>query len=158
MSKKFRRLQLLMQLFNDSQAAIIFVINIFCLSAAIVFTFIGIYLFHQNFIASMYYLSQGAYGLFSFVIIYDKAFKIPLEILELKGKMMTRAIPVNPGRGTLARGVLRVRLQEYRAIVRSFRVMSIRAGEFKCLDRMSTPEFVSFAFEKTASLLVATIH
>ena len=157
--KNFRRFQLLMQLFNDSQAAIIFVIKNFCLSAAILFTFIGIYNFHENFIAAMYYLSQGAYGLFSFVIIYDKAFEIPIEIVELKAEMMICAVTIKRVGWLLERTTIRVHsIREYKAVARSFRVMSIKAGEFKCLDGMSTPEFVSFVFEKTASLLVAAIN
>ena len=154
--KRYRRLQLLLQIFNECHSSIIFLIKIYCLTAEVAFTYFGVRYFNDNRTTSMYNIILALYAILSYVIVYDRAFDITLhvKISHLKSELLATTIPLSrlfrfvPARKDVGRNRL------LRRSIRSFPTVGIQIRPFGVMERSSTPEFLNFVIEKTATLLV----
>ena len=81
------------------------------------------------------------------MILYEKAFKIPVLCTELKALLRVRASRI----GNKAERNIRMRQ------VRSIPPMGIKVGELHTLERTATPVFVHYVLTNIVNMLVAYV-
>jgi len=150
---EFRRLQLLVQLFNESHRTSILLVKMFCSSACILFATYGVNCFNENQFLGLLNIMYSVYGICGYMILYDKAFSVPVGISKLKRQLLVgvatdQLYPRSDGTGGQDDRLVK-------AVVRSFPNLSIRVGCFTSLQRLSGPEFFKFVGITIARLLVA---
>jgi len=90
--------------------------------------------------------------------MYQRAFKIPVNVKEIKTMLMaawqktviTREYLAVSGYGEVSQ----LELNKYQKQVRSITSGAIRDGSFSILERTSTPDFIMFVISNVVGLLV----
>ena len=147
-AQKLRAFQAIVTIFNESQSAIVFAIKIMAITTATVMNFFGLGYFHVNWLVGFFCFACAVNAEIAFLALFDHAFSIPVKADYVRKVALLRM-------GTSSNnehnnGKRRLLTRE----LRSFPVLGIKVGRFNYLERDSTPNFLNFVANKTATLLV----
>ena len=138
-------MQLYINLLNIVNGHIIFTWKLLSIGVCIVTGYAGIAHFGDYPIfGAMYYAIFWDVALV-YMILYEKAFRIPELCNELKALLRVRASQI----GNKAERNIRMRQ------VMSIPPMGIKVGEFHMLERTSTPAFAHYVLTNIVNMLVA---
>lgn len=141
-----RRLQLLIQLFNQSNSAIIFTFKNVCISISIVGGFFSIRYGTLHPVTGIVCALTTLDALVFYSFIYEKAFLIPNRMEEVKSQVRVLAQKVQGG--TKVKGFLL-------KVIRSVPPVAVKVGRFHTMERISTLTFLNFVFCQIVGLLLA---
>ena len=153
-SRRFRHIQLLIQIFNDSQSTITYLVKLYCLCSGIIFVVLGVHYFHLNQILGIFYMILSIYVAVTYIMIYDRGFCIPQRISRLKFHVTVMSFSVFQTKIFTTAEQFR-ESKEIAAIIQSFPPVGIHVGAFTMLQRVSTPEYLQFVTEKAMTILVS---
>lgn len=144
--RDLRELQLLITMFNCNQSEMIYLLKIFLVSNATVMGFFGIRYFHSNPFLGLFGLAIALINIALFLALYDNAFAIPINVLNVKMKAIVNWQLFNGSTETKSNGLRRA--------LESVPVLGIRVGGFCFLERESTPIFMDYVTNRIGGLLV----
>ena len=138
-------MQLYITLLNIVNAHIIFAWKLLSIGVCIMTGYAGIAHFSDYPIfGAMYYAIFLDISLV-YMILYEKAFTIPVLCSELKALLKVRAIQI----------VNKTERKLRKRLVMSIAPIGIKVGEFHMLERTSTPVFVHYVLTYIVNMLVA---
>jgi hypothetical protein len=115
------------------------------LASSIIGGFGALKLLHKNPTFAAFYSSIFMYGNVVFNLIFNRTYRIPEKVKEIKREMVVDSGKwrVQPMKG------------ETKRVARSIQELGIRAGSFNVMERESTLIFVDFGVRQIVSLLLA---
>jgi hypothetical protein len=151
-SRKLRKLQHLIQLFNLSNAFIVLFIKVAADSLAIISVFLAIRISFPHPLVTIFCLAFAADAILVFIGLYNSTFAIPQDFKRTKKRIRLAckllalrrrgAVDEETGASIIVREVA------------SVRAVGIKVGDFRHLERQSTPNFLMFVLFNTGRLLV----
>lgn len=145
--RSMRRLQLLIQVYNQAYCYVHFNAKIFCLGTFIMNTSFGILRMHQKSHAmAAQYLFFGIKCAAVYCTMFHKAFAFPTVIRKFRLKVEYMA----------KQGILESeKRKEILRWIRSVPPVGIKVGIFHTFERMSTPNFLGFGIRNIVRVLIA---
>jgi hypothetical protein len=132
-------------LFNLNFSQVVYNSKLIAFGASIIGGFGAFQLLDTNIPFVLVYGLFFLEGNFVYNLIFNRAFKIPERVKEVKMGMIA---------GSSEWGV-KARKEEVRRFVRSTQVVGIQAGGFNVMERESTLIFTNFGIQQIVSLLLA---
>ena len=143
---KMRRIQLKLKLFNYLYSDIVYLTKQGLAICGVVFLFFGIRLLLSDHGTLAYvFLYLGLIPSLIFVILFDKAFKIPGQIERFKAGLRLKCERIQLNK--MGKTYLRQKIG-------SVPNLGVNVGGFNIMERESTPRFVNFLLYQVSSLLI----
>ncbi|CAG7784866.1 unnamed protein product [Allacma fusca] len=144
-TKECRRLQLMVQLFNDLFSSSIFYFKCCFINVATLMFYSAIVLRNMSPIKSVIYFSFAVNAIIAFVITFSKAFQVPGDFVEMKRNILflSRKLSAAEEKRIITR------------LLKSIPDVGVKIGRFQTFERTSTPTFFDFIVNNVVSLLVA---
>ncbi|CAG7725953.1 unnamed protein product [Allacma fusca] len=140
-----RHLQLLIHYFNHCFSNVVFVLKLYCLSVSTVCLYFAVKLLHVFPMDSIVNAGFGSIIVIEFVVMYDKAFRIPDGIMEFKKEIERKSSEITTS--WKEKLILKKKLA-------AIPNLGVKVGSFQLLERTSTLIFIDFIASKTATLLI----
>jgi hypothetical protein len=141
-----------MQLFNQKNADIVLFMKIACNTTAISSAFFAIRHFPSHRILAILCLLLVLDALVIFIGLYNSTFSIPQDFKKTKKQLIIGA------RRLLVRRQRELDIEKAALMivreVASVRPLGVKVGDFRQLERQSTPNFVMFVLFNTGRVLV----
>ncbi|CAG7819950.1 unnamed protein product [Allacma fusca] len=141
-----RKIQLQLCLFNQKFMNMNYLMKLFDMIAIVSCYYVAIVYHDQNPRFAFSSLLLGLNMMTGFLLLFDKAFEIPMKMQDVKGEIsLASHILKKPG----SRKYVRCR-------VTSLQSVGVKMGGFSTLERQSTPNFLHFIVSTVTDLIVAT--
>ena len=148
--RTLRCLQLYVRILNVVNRNIIFTWKLVCIGVSIMCGYAGIAHFKDHPIFGLMYYVIFLDASLVYIVIYEKAFKVPALFKQAVNAELTK---LGPGNGrAMSRTV------NSKALMKQFRSipsMAIKVGRFHSLERNSTPAFLDFVLRNIVGMLMA---
>ena len=133
---------LVMTMFNDSSAGIVFAIKLLSIFGSVLGMYFFVRLvFNEPFVSFMFFLLTFD-GIVFYSIRYDRVYVIPAIILDFRQQL---AIEATMGRRNS---------KYFYTLSRSMRLVGVKVGSFRNMERNSTLLFLDFFGNSVASMLL----
>ena len=152
--KLCREIQLRIQMYNQVFANIVYASKLMCFAMIIPGTSFAIRYHVTKPVASLVNSFYGPCVSFYYLCMYDKAFKIPAEVEEVKRMAGLKLAPARSRHGTSFCSEMEQR--EVRQAIRSIPVVGIKQERFGYLERASTLIFLDFVVSSICSVLLSS--
>ena len=142
--RKLRKLQLQVQLFNETNALVIFAFKNVLQGAVMICGASGLQFFHKNLALSLVNFVVVVQCFLSYGFMYGKGFDVRRKVQRLQ---LMAILELNlQGNGIDGKYLQRC--------VLSARIPGIRVGTFHLLQRTSIPQFVDFSVKHIARMII----
>ena len=147
-----RKLQLLLKLFNESNGWIVFCLKQEWMYGSIILAFSAVRHFSRNYLLGAFNATIAFYAVTCYCVIYDKAFRIPRYMENIKGSILTTIV----AQASLSREV-KVRTEKDILIRRMRSILSpaVSVGHFAAMERNSSLNFIDYVARCIANLLIS---
>ncbi|CAG7786007.1 unnamed protein product [Allacma fusca] len=144
-TKMCRRLQIMIQLFNQNFAYITFITKVVCIYGTIVCFYFSIKILPVDVVLATSNLILALDGVGAYILFFDRAFGIPGKMQELKTAILIASTKLPPMAGEAYR----------KRELQSIPSLGIKVGDFHNFERESTPNFVDFVTRNIIGLLLS---
>ena len=144
--EQLRRLQLLVQWFNQTHSWPIFQLKVTVISITLLSGYSTVRHWSDEFLFTFINFCTTLIGYIIFAVVYDKTFTIPSKVHKAKKFLTMRAKTLTAENMEVLSLV---------AFLRSVPLIGVQIGIFQRMKRTSTPEFIDFTVRTTARLLLA---